>query len=418
LNGAASAEKPDLADWTKFFQRKSAMEGKSIKTWVLYHPSDLAKKGIHDLVVMMREQGRKLGLDIQTEPIIQMYDAGHGKKFEETLFMQQMNKVVGLQLVFYVLPNNQLPRYAAVKSACTMRLNVLSQCFLKKHLEKPPGTLRSVVQKVVIQLIAKFGGVPWSVLIPPQAKPMMIMGFDIYHCPDPRRAGQTVGALVATMDADCTKYHSVTAFHKNQSELAMNLRKSVQECLVEYRKRNEVLPERLVLYRDGVGEGQIDVVVTNEVDQVMNAVREQYKLAGQGDKDPELVFIIVTKKINTRLMTENAKGDWNNPLPGTVVDSGITLPGRNEFFMISQTVRQGTVSPTNYNILTKFAEKSIFTTARIETLTYKQCHMYYNWSGTVAVPAPCQYAHKLAFLTGMALADDAGVALRDRLWYL
>ena len=24
-------------------------------------------------------------------------------------------------------------------------------------------------------------------------------------------------------------------------------------------------------------------------------------------------------------------------------------------------------------------------------------HMYFNWPGTVRVPAPCQYAHKLAY---------------------
>ena len=29
--------------------------------------------------------------------------------------------------------------------------------------------------------------------------------------------------------------------------------------------------------------------------------------------------------------------------------------------------------------------------------SYKLTHMYYNWPGTVRVPAPCQYAHKLAY---------------------
>ena len=36
----------------------------------------------------------------------------------------------------------------------------------------------------------------------------------------------------------------------------------------------------------------------------------------------------------------------------------------------------------------------------IQALTYKLTHLYYNWPGTVRVPAPCQYAHKLAFLVG------------------
>ena len=33
----------------------------------------------------------------------------------------------------------------------------------------------------------------------------------------------------------------------------------------------------------------------------------------------------------------------------------------------------------------------------IQKISYKLTHMYYNWPGTVRVPAPCQYAHKLAY---------------------
>ena len=36
----------------------------------------------------------------------------------------------------------------------------------------------------------------------------------------------------------------------------------------------------------------------------------------------------------------------------------------------------------------------------IQRLSYKLTHLYYNWPGTIRVPAPCQYAHKLASLIG------------------
>ena len=29
-------------------------------------------------------------------------------------------------------------------------------------------------------------------------------------------------------------------------------------------------------------------------------------------------------------------------------------------------------------------------------MSYSLCHFYYNWAGPVKVPAPCQYAHKIA----------------------
>jgi aubergine-like protein len=33
-------------------------------------------------------------------------------------------------------------------------------------------------------------------------------------------------------------------------------------------------------------------------------------------------------------------------------------------------------------------------------LTYKLCYTYYNVSGSIKVPAPIQYAHRLANLVG------------------
>jgi aubergine-like protein len=88
---------------------------------------------------------------------------------------------------------------------------------------------------------------------------------------------------------------------------------------------------------------------------------------------------------------------------------------RYDFFLASQDVRQGTVSPTNYNVV---YDESEMPPDRLQLLSYKLCHLYFNWSGTVAVPAPCQYAHKLAYLTGVAIGEKAQTQLNAKLWYL
>jgi aubergine len=133
-----------------------------------------------------------------------------------------------------------------------------------------------------------------------------------------------------------------------------------------------------------------------------------YKDAG---KDMcQITYIIVSKRINTRLFVAD-----KNPIPGTVADSEITLPERYDFFLVSQCVRQGTVSPTSYNIiLDEFGLKP----EQIQTLTYRFCHLYYNWSGTVRVPAMCQYAHKLAFLVGQYIHQSPSATLERRLYFL
>ena len=51
-------------------------------------------------------------------------------------------------------------------------------------------------------------------------------------------------------------------------------------------------------------------------------------------------------------------------------------------------------------------------------LTFKLCHMYWNWPGTIRVPAPCKYAHKLAFLSGQILHHEPAIQLCENLFFL
>ncbi|XP_037536653.1 piwi-like protein 2 [Nematolebias whitei] len=51
-------------------------------------------------------------------------------------------------------------------------------------------------------------------------------------------------------------------------------------------------------------------------------------------------------------------------------------------------------------------------------LTFKMCHLYWNWPGTIRVPAPCKYAHKLAFLAGQYLHSEPAIQLSDKLFFL
>ena len=73
---------------------------------------------------------------------------------------------------------------------------------------------------------------------------------------------------------------------------------------------------------------------------------------------------------------------------------------RYDFFLVSQSVNQGTVNPTSYNVV---KDTSGLLPKHIQALTYKLTHLYYNWPGAVRVPAPCQYAHKFAFLVSFPI---------------
>ncbi len=155
-----------------------------------------------------------------------------------------------------------------------------------------------------------------------------------------------------------------------------------------------------------------------------------------GDERPAFTEIVVSKRIKTKFFTEGGRPD--NPPPGTIVDDVVTLPERHDFYLISQSVNQGTVNPTSYHVI---HNESGYKPDIIQRLTYKVsllrksrvlkqllmdlfnvqfklCHLYFNWSGTVRVPAVCQYAHKLAYLIGESVHQPPSAHLNEFLYFL
>ena len=56
-------------------------------------------------------------------------------------------------------------------------------------------------------------------------------------------------------------------------------------------------------------------------------------------------------------------------------------------------------------------------TVKAESVYFYVC-MSVCLQGTIRVPAPCQYAHKVAYLIGESLHRDPAVSLADKLFYL
>jgi len=317
-----------------------------------------------------------------------------------------LDRVIDMKplIVMVVIPNNKGDHYAVVKKKCCIDKPVPSQVMTATVLSKPKG-LMSVATKVALQMNCKLGGEPWAVKIP--LKNTMVIGYDTYH--DSLHKDKSVGAVVASVNSTFTKFISMADFHSNLSEMTDRMCPAITKALARYNKLNGCLPERIIMYRDGVGDGQIPYVIEHEI----AAIEECFKRTGM--EGVKFTYIIVSKRINTRLFRING-GKPTNPPSGTVADDKVTLPERYDFFLVSQSVRQGTVNPTSYNVI---KDTSGLRPHHIQGLTYKLTHLYYNWPGTVRVPAVCQYAHKLALLVGDSLHRmPAEGHLDDLLYFL
>ncbi|CAJ0578908.1 unnamed protein product, partial [Mesorhabditis spiculigera] len=148
------------------------------------------------------------------------------------------------------------------------------------------------------------------------------------------------------------------------------------------------------LYADSTTRGKCVPLVRQAAEEVAHTM---------GQTVPQFAFILVTKKTNARVFTASGNSAAN-PLPGTVVDNYITRPERYDFYMVPQAANHGTVAAVHYSII---HDDTGYDADRHHKLAFKLCHLYYIWQGTVRVPAPCQYAHKLAFLFAQTLHREA-----------
>lgn len=173
----------------------------------------------------------------------------------------------------------------------------------------------SVASKIAIQMNCKLGGTPWSIGVP--LGDVMVVGYDV--CRDTVNKKKSFGAMVATMNNIFSRYYSQVYEHEYSEELSNHFSSFLCLACEKYKQINGKLPTRILIYRDGVGEGQIPYVFETEINRIKEVLIKRY-YPGESLK---ICTIIVTKRINTRIFYGE-----QNPPPGTVVDNTITLPQR------------------------------------------------------------------------------------------
>ncbi|XP_078105787.1 piwi-like protein 1 isoform X2 [Sander vitreus] len=389
---------PRAADWSKEMRGMPLISSPPLESWLMLYTRRNGNEAQSLLQTLNRVSG-PLGFRMQRAVMIEYED--HQESLVRAL---QQNVGPQTQMVVVVLPSNRKDKYDSVKKYLCVDCPVPSQCVVSRTISKPQ-TLMTVATKIALQMACKMGGELWSVEIP--LKQLMIVGIDCYH--DTLAGKRSIGALVASLNQGMSRWFSKCVLQHKGQEIMDGLKMALSAALKAYLKFNNCLPSRIIVYRDGVGDGQLHSVVNYEVSQIMDSIKSMGH-----DYVPKLSVVVVKKRISSRFFA-HINGKVTNPPPGTIVDSEVTRPEWYDFYIVSQAVRSGSVSPTHYNVV---YDTSGLKPDHMQRLTYKLCHMYFNWQGIIRVPAPCQYAHKLAFLVGQSIHREPGVKLDDLLFYL
>jgi aubergine-like protein len=224
-------------------------------------------------------------------------------------YVSEIDTIAGKRpkMIVCALPTNRADRYSAIKRRCLVDLGIPCQVIVKNKTMCHKN-LDSIATKIAIQINCKLGGIPWMINLP--IKGLMTIGFDVSH--HPRDPSRSMGALCATMDLKkSSAFYSTTMEYRTGNEMVQNLDKYISEALKMYVESCKELPERIVMYRDGVGEGQIATVDEQEIQPIMRTLTRIY-----GDKTPKFAYIVVNKRVNARFFKKSGPSHVN-PRPGT-----------------------------------------------------------------------------------------------------
>ncbi|KAF9972539.1 hypothetical protein BGZ73_004325 [Actinomortierella ambigua] len=297
------------------------------------------------------------------------------------------------QIIIVILPR-RCDTYADVKSHCEAgeTMGKMTQCVLVDRLRRANKQYYGMLGT---KINAKLGGTNW--VLKPEAIPFihqiptMIIGADVTHPPAGDSTQPSVVAVVASINREATKYVGRVKAQAGRTEVIDGFKYLIYNLIRTFKDQVGHHPRRILVYRDGVSDGEYAHVLREEMVAIKQAcihVDEQYR--------PPVTFVIVKKGHHARFQPMNRQdGDKTGNCPaGTVVDKVITHPTEFDFYLQSHSGLLGTSRPSLYHVLW---DENGFSSDDIQQLTNNLCYLYARCPRSVSIVPPVYYAHLLAF---------------------
>jgi aubergine-like protein len=392
-----------------FQVRENLLEPVQLGNWVVF----ASERDWRDAEGVAKALYEKLaGLKaVQSQPVMLPYD---WRTFAQTLETQARKGPI--QIAICLLSKRFHQRdYEKIKTLTTTSISIPTQVVM---LPVNAKRMNAVLDKVALQIQAKAGAQLWAIR-PSQVfgKFLMVVGIDVFH--DTIQKKKSVLGFCATIHPNLSKYYSTTSLQQSGQEIATSIGNLFLEALHTFKARAKRYPETIIFFRDGVAESQIPAVKDFEVQSILRACED----LGEAYR-PLVLYTVVVKKTAAKFFTppcskggtQRGRMEVTNPPPGTVVINRV-VPEQGDFYLISHSANQGMSSPTLYRTIFS-SRKADFPLEELARLAYKLCHLYYNWTGAIKVPAPCMMAHKLAYLVGKFTHAPGATGMPTSPYYL
>lgn len=327
------------------------------------------------------------------------------------------------QMVLLLTPQKDAKRVYQIFKQCTVSKFPCITQVVKSETIRKRQSIAAVLSRIVLQINAKFCGPLWHLELkcpvtrPLFSSPTMAIGVDIHTLP----SGEQYAGFAASLDTQCTEYYSnASLLHKGyeRQSLSVKLQEWLRDALMHFVRRSDgLLPEYVVVYRASVQPHEWAAVKATEIDPMLDLLKA-IQTPDQERYEPKLTFVAISKSNAGMRFFQPSPNQHNvkNPEPGTVVDS--PLVGRSEcqsFFLMNQAVGKGTTMPMQYCIL--FDSANLPPNA-LQNLSYRLSYLYFNFTGAVKLPAPAQYARKIAHHIATAVKGPVHPRLLCTFFYL
>lgn len=334
------------------------------------------------------------------------------------------------QFVFVVLPGAKTDTsiYNDVKKLGDIEFGYLSQNILQSNLLKnSPQLFANLGLKVNL----KMGGVNHKLrddLPILKQGPTMIVGYDVTHptnLPRDTEGLPSIVGMVASIDRDLSQWPATAWTQGTGQEMTSDLLEGrFVERLELFEQRNKVLPQNIIIFRDGVSEGQFAQVLEVELKFIRQACAKVYPATSS----PRISIIVSVKRHQTRFYPTdpNHMVRSRNVKNGTVVDRGVTLATTWDFFLTAHKGLQGmfcfitaslisttnpcsgTSRPAHYTVLLDEVFQALSreqAANQLEKLTYELCHLFGRATKAVSICPPAYYADILCTRARVYLSD-------------
>ncbi|OTB13349.1 hypothetical protein K445DRAFT_168285 [Daldinia sp. EC12] len=303
------------------------------------------------------------------------------------------------QMIFVVLPGKKTDKeiYKVVKLLGDVEFGYHTVCVLRSNFVKcNPQYFANVALKVNLKMGGMNHKLKDDVPIIKNGK-TMVLGYDVTH--PTNLAGGSDGlpslvGMVSSIDKDLGQWPATAWSQTGKVEmLNETLKERFASRLELWRSYNKALPENIIIFRDGVSEGQFDQVKDKELPYIRQACTSKYP----ANQQPKITIVISVKRHHTRFYPTDPEHmtKSRNIKSGTVVDRDVTQAIVWDFFLTAHQALQGTAKPAHYTvILDEIFRSTLGTEAAnaLEALTHEMCYLFGRATKAVSICPPAYYA--------------------------